>query len=39
MVTKTKSDIQSERNQRESTEESLLSLLEETCQKLSAVPN
>ncbi len=35
MITKTKTEIESERKDRENTEETLLSLLEETCNKLS----
>jgi hypothetical protein len=35
MITKTKTEIESERKDRENTEEILLSLLEETCNKLS----
>jgi hypothetical protein len=34
MVTKTKNDIENERKDREITEETLLSLLEDTCNKL-----
>jgi hypothetical protein len=34
MITKTKTEIESERKDRESTEETLLSLLEDTCNKL-----
>ncbi len=35
MITKTKTEIENERKDRENTEETLLSLLEETCNKLS----
>lgn len=34
MITKTKSEIENERKDREQTEETLLSLLEDTCNKL-----
>jgi hypothetical protein len=34
MITKTKSEIETERKDRESTEETLLSLIEDTCNKL-----
>ena len=37
MITKTKTEIENERKDRENTEETLLSLLEETCNKLSTV--
>ena len=36
MITKMKGDIESERKEREHTEESLLSLLEDTCNKLNS---
>ncbi len=36
MITKTKTDIENERKDRENTEEILLSLLEEACNKLSS---
>ncbi len=36
MITKTKGDIENERKDREITEETLLSLLEDTCNKLNA---
>jgi hypothetical protein len=36
MITKTKTEIEGERKDRENTEETLLSLLEETCNKLSS---
>ena len=36
MITRMKSDIENERNERETTEETLLSLLEDTCNKLNA---
>lgn len=34
MITKTKSEIENERKAREGTEETLLALLEDTCNKL-----
>ena len=37
MITKTKTEIEGERKDRESTEETLLSLLEDTCSKLTSV--
>ena len=36
MITKMKSDVVSERKDREVTEETLLSILEDTCNKLNA---
>lgn len=36
MITRMKSDIENERKERETTEETLLSLLEDTCNKLNA---
>jgi hypothetical protein len=35
MISKTKTEIEQERKEREGTEETLLSLLEDTCNKLS----
>jgi hypothetical protein len=39
MISKTKTEIENERKDREGTEELLLSLLEDTCNKLSAATN
>ena len=36
MITRMKGDIENERKERETTEETLLSLLEDTCNKLNA---